>query len=205
MLIKIIITGVIVIILISCDKLSTTTNCFLTKQHLKQIMPNAKNVDIDKYFEPLIDTMKKYEINTLLRMAHFFAQIGHESGSLKYSRELGNTNYFKKYDRRKDLGNTKPGDGARFKGRGLIQLTGYSNYKKYGKYIGIDLTKKQGILERAKLATDVAGWYWNIRRLNALADKDDVYAITRKINGGYNGLRDRQKRLERAKKVKFCN
>jgi putative chitinase len=148
--------------------------------------------------------MKKYQINTPLRVAHFLAQIGHESGSLKYAKELGGKNYFKKYDGRKDLGNTQPGDGARFKGRGLIQLTGRSNYKSYGESIGIDLTKKPQEVEKPTLATDVAGWFWSKNKLNALADKDEVKAITKKINGGYNGLEDRKNRLERAKKTKLC-
>lgn len=106
------------------------------------------------------------------------------------------------YEGRADLGNTQPGDGPRFKGRGLIQLTGRANYKAYGDAIGIDLLDADGCRRVAtdpNLAVDVACWFWETRGLNALADQDDVRAITRRINGGLNGLADRERQLARGK------
>lgn len=100
------------------------------------------------------------------------------------------------------MGNTQKGDGVRFKGRGLIQLTGRDNYKKYGDSISIDLLKKgneQIIATTPKYALDVSLWYWISRKLNRYADRDDIKAVTRRVNGGYNGLADRQAYLNRAK------
>lgn len=144
--------------------------------------------------------MEKYEINTPLRQAHFIAQILHESGSFRYREEIASG---AAYEGRKDLGNTKKGDGKRFKGRGLIQLTGRANYEAYGKSLGREseiLSNPKLVAEEDELNVDVAGWFWDRAKLNALADKDDLKAITRRINGGYTGLADRKAFLERAKK-----
>ncbi|NJO16601.1 MAG: glycoside hydrolase family 19 protein [Thioploca sp.] len=175
--------------------------CYLTEEQLKKIMPYATDINIKKYLTPINYTLKKYEINTPLRVAHFLAQLAHESGSLNYVREIANGTA---YEGRKDLGNTEPGDGPRFKGRGLIQLTGRANYKKYGDSINADLVSNPENLENPDLATDVAGWFWNERKLNPLADQDDIEGITRKINGGTNGLKDREEYLKKAKNAKLC-
>ena len=107
------------------------------------------------------------------------------------------------YEGRADLGNTETGDGKRFKGRGLIQLTGRANYQAYGEYKGQDFTTEDNMKRVAtdpNLATDVAGWFWTeSKSLNQLADIDDVNSITYKINGGYNGLAERKAHLARAK------
>ena len=175
--------------------------CYLTEEQLKKIMPYATDANIKKYLTPINDTLKKYEINTPLRVAHFLAQLAHESGSLKYIREIADGTA---YEGRKDLGNTELGDGPRFKGRGLIQLTGRANYKKYGDSINADLVSNPENLENPGLAADVAGWFWNEHKLNQLADKDDIGEITKKINGGTNGLEDRKNYLEKAKATKLC-
>jgi predicted chitinase len=110
--------------------------------------------------------------------------------------------YRRAYEGRRDLGNTQPGDGPRFKGRGLIQLTGRANYQQYGQAIGRDLlTNEQWrqVADDPNLAVDVACWYWETRRLNPFADQDDITTITRRINGGLNGLTDRQRLLARAR------
>ena len=108
------------------------------------------------------------------------------------------------YEGRKDLGNAQPGDGPRFKGRGLIQLTGRVNYAAYGRSIGVDLTA-DGNWEQSghdpALAVDAACWFWTKHRLNELADLDDLQTITRRVNGGLIGLEDRADHLERAKFV----
>lgn len=129
---------------------------------------------------------------TALRLAHFFAQLGHESGSFRYMEEIASG---QAYEGRKDLGNVQSGDGRRFKGRGPIQLTGRANYRDYGRRIGIDLEAHPEIAAIPSLGMLTACTYWTVKGLNALADADDVEGITRKINGGLNGLADRKERL----------
>lgn len=147
---------------------------------------------------PLInEALEKYNINTPLRISHFLAQIIHESGSFAYTHEIASG---KAYEGRKDLGNINPGDGIKFKGRGYIQLTGRANYKLYGEFLKEDLISFPDLVA-TKYPTDVAGWYWNTRKLNELADKNDLINITKKINGGLNGLKERQLYLDLAKKV----
>lgn len=169
----------------------------LNPAQLKQIAPLVSNARISKYLNALNVTMQKYEINTPLRMAHFLAQILHESGSLRYNEEIASGSA---YEGRKDLGNTQPGDGIKFKGRGLMQLTGRANYKTYGQFIGVNLESNPEVVATT-YAVDVAGWFFATKNLNALADKDDVVTITKRINGGLNGFADRKQYLERAKKV----
>ncbi|QHJ81282.1 MAG: hypothetical protein [Caudoviricetes sp.] len=142
-------------------------------------------------------------INTRFRQASFLAQIGHESGSLVYTKELGGASYFAKYDGRKDLGNTQAGDGARFCGRGLIQVTGRANYAKASQALFGDdrLLKNPELLEQPEWAAKSAVWYWTTRNLNALADQDRFTGITKAINGGTNGLEDRKARYRLALSV----
>ena len=134
-----------------------------------------------------------------LRAAHFLAQVGHECGDLRWPQELADGSA---YEGRQDLGNTEPGDGPRFKGRGLIQLTGRANYVFYGAARGedfVDGDNPERIAADPELAVDVAGWFWQRHDLNAPADADDVEAVTWRIDGGTNGLDDRRTRLVRAK------
>ena len=166
---------------------------------LQGIMPAANDAKVELYLPYLLTKMEDREINTPLCRAHFLAQIGHESGALRYNEELASG---AAYEDRSDLGNTEDGDGRRFKGRGLIQLTGRANYRDYGKSIGIDLTVDENWLQVARdpaLAVDVACWFWETRKLNQLAEDDDVVAVTRRINGGTNGLADRRGYLARAR------
>lgn len=100
-----------------------------------------------------------------------------------------------------NLGNTQPGDGWKFRGRGLMQITGRANYAACGKALGIDLLASPELLEQPATAARAAAWFWTSRGLNALADADDIAGITRKINGGTNGLDDRRARYARAIKV----
>lgn len=143
--------------------------------------------------------MANRAIDTPLRQAHFLAQIGHESGELRFRQEIASG---EAYEGRRDLGNSQPGDGPRFKGRGLIQLTGRANYSAYGKAIGREaelLANPALVASDPELCVDVAGWFWAKRELNGLADLDDLTSITRRINGGLNGLDDRRRLLQRAK------
>ena len=166
---------------------------------LQGIMPAANDAKVELYLPYLLTKMEDREINTPLRRAHFLAQIGHESGALRYNEELASG---AAYEGRSDLGNTADGDGRRFKGRGLIQLTGRANYHDYGKSIGIELTVDENWLKVARdpeLAVDVACWFWETRKLNQIAEDDDVVEVTRRINGGTNGLADRKGYLARAR------
>jgi len=150
---------------------------------LQGIMPTANEVKVALYLPYLLAKMKARETDTSLRRAHFLAQIGHESGALRYNEELASG---AAYENRRDLGNSENDDGRRFKGRGLIQLTGRANYRDYGKSIGVDLTDDENRLKVARdpaLAVDVACWFWQTRKLNQFADDDDVVEVTRRING----------------------
>lgn len=156
----------------------------------------------DRFAGPLTDAMSEYEINTKDRMAAFMAQILHESGMLRYTKEIwGPSAAQVRYEGRKDLGNTEPGDGKRFMGRGLIQTTGRNNYKNTGDALGIDLLSNPEMLETTVLATRSAGWFWKNRGLNELADSGKFETITRRINGGINGLEDRERLFDIARRV----
>jgi len=173
----------------------------LTQQTLQAIFQHATAAQIARFHAPLLATMATAQINTPLRQAHFLAQVGHESGELRYTEELASG---AAYEGRKDLGNTQPGDGKRFKGRGLIQLTGRANYTAFGASIAQDLCTGDTptrVSTDPALCVAAATWFWTTHSLNALADRDDLQAITRTINGGTNGLQDRQRLLDRAKQL----
>jgi putative chitinase len=144
----------------------------------------------------LAETLAKYAITAGLRAAHFLAQTCHESDGFCTTEEYASG---EAYEGREDLGNTRPGDGVRYKGRGLIQLTGRANYAAYGKILGLDLLGKPELTAEPKTSLLVAGEFWTQHKLNALADKNGIIHITRRINGGLNGLADRRARLARAK------
>jgi putative chitinase len=127
-----------------------------------------------------------------LRLAHFMAQLVHESGSFRYMEEIASG---QAYEGRADLGNTEPGDGKRFKGRGPIQITGRANYRTFGRKIGIDIERHPEIAAIPSIGLHLALEYWKDRKLNERADADDVVGITKRINGGTNGIEDRKAHL----------
>jgi len=146
--------------------------------------------------------MAEFEINTPLRQAAFLAQIGHESGGIHWLVELwGPTLAQRRYEDRDDLGNTVAGDGLRFRGRGLLQTTGRSNYLRTGKALGVDLIANPEKLAEPELASRSAGWFWKTHGCNAFADREQFVLLTRRINGGVNGLEDRQRLYEAAKEA----
>lgn len=150
-----------------------------SKDKLSVVMPRALPAKINLYYEPLVTGMKKYAITSNLRMAHFIAQLGHETASFRYAEEIADGSA---YEGRRDLGNTEPGDGKRFKGRGLIQLTGRANYTAYSKDSGVDyVAKPQLVASDPFVAVDVACWYWDTRKINRSADKDDVKVVTKRL------------------------
>lgn len=131
-----------------------------------------------------------------LRLAHFMAQIAHESGGFRYMEEIASG---AAYEGRTDLGNTQTGDGKRYKGRGPIQLTGRAGYRTFGRKVGIDIEAHPEVVALPSFGLLIACMYWDDRKLNALADADDVVAVTKRINGGVNGLADRKAHLVKAK------
>ena len=173
----------------------------ITAQQLLQILPNAGAKA--GVFVPVLNTaMLRYQIVGAKRVAAFVAQIGHESGQLVYVREIwGPTPAQAKYEGRKDLGNTVPGDGLKYRGRGLIQITGRANYAACGEALGLDLINQPELLEQPKNACLSAAWFWAVNGLNTLADADKFEAITRRINGGLNGQADRLKLWSKAMAV----
>ena len=160
-------------------------------------MPNAGS-RADTYLPIINGWAEHFHINTPLRMAHYLAQIAHESGELRYTKELASG---KAYEGRKSLGNTQPGDGVRFKGRGLIQITGRANYSAYANYCGFDVVRCPELLERPLGATKSSMWVFQKFGCNELADADNLKAIRKRINGGFNGLAQCEVYLERAKKA----
>ena len=125
-----------------------------------------------------------------------------KSDQLKYMREIwGPTAAQARYEGRVDLGNTQSGDGPKYRGRGLIQITGRSNYKTCGEALGLDLINQAELLEKPQHACMSAAWFWATRGHNTLADEGKFETITRRINGGLNGLADRQMLYARALKV----
>lgn len=180
----------------------------ITVKQLLAIMPNAlsyvaKNKNFAGYsLESIVLRMNKYAkefgIDSPQRWAHYLAQIAHESLELRYSEEIASG---KAYEGRKDLGNIYKGDGVRFKGRGLIQLTGRTNYTAYKDFCGFDVVRQPELLAKPVGAVRSSMWFWKSNGLNALADRDEFTAITKRINGGTNGIEDRRKYLARAKRV----
>lgn len=169
----------------------------LTIDQLNACMPYAgERAPI--FIECLNTAMHEFGIDTLARQACFLAQIAHESGSLKYTLEIADGSA---YEGRKDLGNTHVGDGKRFKGRGLIQLTGRANYTACGEALGRDLIADPSYLETPMGASRSAAWFWKDRGLNDLADQGAFGSITKKINGGFNGLDDRIRHYVKARKA----
>jgi putative chitinase len=143
-----------------------------------------------------------YEINTPLRIAHFVAQAAHESGGFRWMQEIwGPTAAQRKYEGRADLGNVCVGDGKRYAGRGVFQLTGRANYRTVGARLGLDLEDEPELAADPTISVLIACDYWRSRKINPLADADDIMRVTRKVNGGLNGIEDRMLRLARAKEI----
>lgn len=171
----------------------------ITPELLRKVAGSTVNKDVvDGLARYLPAEMEKAGINTKLRIAHFLAQIGHESDHFRTTREYASG---AAYEGRRDLGNVKAGDGKKYRGRGVIQITGRANYEKYGKKIGVDLVRYPEKAETPEISVKTAIAYWTDHNLNVYADKDDLRTITKRINGGYNGLNSRLAMLENAKRA----
>lgn len=170
----------------------------VTKAQLKACMPLVTAENLEKFTDPLNETLERYDIKSPQRLSCFIAQIAHESGSLRYVRELATG---EAYEGRLSLGNRFPGDGRKYKGRGLIQITGRTNYQNLSNSFGVDFINNPTLLEGPLYASLSAGWFWDLRKLNELADVMDFKKITLRINGGYNGYEDRLKYFEYCKQT----
>ncbi|RVD80048.1 glycoside hydrolase family 19 protein [Pseudomonas koreensis] len=173
----------------------------MTQQQLLQILPNART-EAGVFVSALNTAMQHYQIVGSKRAAALLAEIGHESGQLRYVREIwGPTAAQRGHEGREDLGNTVLGDGRKYCGRGLIQITGRANYTKCGEALGLNLITHPELLELPQHAAMSAAWFWKQNGLNDLADQDQFNTITRRINGGLNGLADRMALWEKARAV----
>ncbi len=172
----------------------------VTDQQLRKIMPFSSSTRRAILTPALCKALDEFDISTNLRIAAFLAQIAHESGSLTYLQEIASG---AAYEGRADLGNTQPGDGVRYKGRGLIQITGRANYLKCGEALGLDLIANPNFLTAPDPAAKSAAWFWKTHGCNELADTQNFDAITKKINGGLNGKKERDQFYAIAKEINF--
>lgn len=201
----------------------------ITEENFKALIPDV-NWNYAKQYVPLFETvLPQYDINTSLRKAHFLAQVAHESGGFKYVVE--NLNYsakalygvFRKYFPTMDAanlyarqpqkianklyanrmgnGNETSNDGWNYRGRGLIQLTGKDNYQALSTTTGKDFIATPELVEQPEWALTSACWFWKNRNINKYADADDIHMVTKLINGGTNGLANRQHYLDEFKKL----
>lgn len=168
----------------------------ITEELLKQIYPFSKQSNRIKYLPYFNIYLPDYEVNTKQRMCAYFAQIGVESDQLNYCEEIASG---KAYEGRKDLGNTEVGDGVKFKGRGLIQVTGKINYQKISKIYHVDFVSNPELLSTPEWAVKSSFWFWEDKELNTLADQEKFELITRKINGGLTGYKERLELYEQCK------
>ena len=202
----------------------------LTESQVRQILPLLPVPKLQQYLPHLNEAMRAFEINTLLRTAAFIAQTAHESGqytrmleSLYYTKAAGLMSTWPKrfpteasalpylrneqllgnfvYANRMGNGNSASGDGFRYRGRGVIQLTGRDGYKRAGDALGLDLVGSPELVQTPEVAFQVAGLYWKSNGLNALADVPDFKSITQRINGGQHGAAERLAFYESAKRV----
>jgi putative chitinase len=202
----------------------------ITSDNLKKLFKNTNISTLSEFVEPLNEVLSFYEINNTRRISMFLSQVGHESAGLTARRENLNYSaqglnkifpkYFVRagrdanlyarnpekianlvYANRMGNGNEASGDGYRYRGRGLIQLTGKSNYEAFAADMEMSLNETITWLETAEGATWSAGWFWDSRDLNEWADKGDVLTVTKRINGGTNGLEDRKSHYESALRI----
>src|SRR4051794_13019890 len=181
----------------------------LTAEQLQSIMPRLSTSRNTELLPFLTAAMAEFAIEAPARAAAFLAQLAHESGQFRFMEEIwGPTDAQRRYEPvtklAQDLGNSEAGDGRRFKGRGPIQLTGRTNYKRFGDLLGVDLVAEPTRAATPEVAFRVAGLFWSKKGLNELADTatDDAFTeITRRINGGSNGLPERQAFYAVARKV----
>jgi len=171
----------------------------LTEEQLYRAVYELSREDARALLPHVQRMLAEASITTAQRAAALLAQVAHESAGLKAMVEEASG---QAYEGRHDLGNTQPGDGPRYKGRGWIQLTGRANYARAGAALGLPLEADPALAAGPEVAARVAAWYWTTRGLNALADigtEEAFRQMTRRINGGENGIDDRLRRWAKAK------
>lgn len=168
----------------------------ITPDILRKIAPQANAAIIEGLARYLTIVLPDYDIASPKRVLYFLGQAAEETAGFKTLVEYASG---KEYEGRHDLGNDQPGDGVRYKGRGIFQLTGKSNYRHIGEVLGLDLLNHPELAADPKVAVLTACIYWNERKLSDFADVDDIVNITRRINGGLNGFEDRKTFTARAK------
>jgi len=178
----------------------------IIEEQLRSIYTRLSPEKAAEYLPLLLAVCVEFEIDTPLRLSAFLAQIGHESGEFRWFEEIWKpTAAQRRYEPPSELaarlGNIHPGDGHRYRGRGVIQLTGRHNYREAGNALQIDLVAQPDLAATPAIAFRTAGWFWANRNLNKMADEQDIYGITKKINGGLNGIGARIDYYERAKMV----
>lgn len=172
----------------------------ITASMLNKIAPGANQTIVNGLVPYLNKYLPQYQIDTIGRMKHFFGQAAEESASFRTLTEYASG---AEYQGRTDLGNTEPGSGVRYKGRGIFQITGKFNYDAIGKKLGVDLVNNPTLAATPEIAVETACIYWATRNLSGIADSslsayDTCVAITKKINGGTNGLDVRWLMTQRA-------
>ena len=172
----------------------------INQSQLLQAVPFLYKPRLDEFVASFNMWAIHFGINTPMRMAHYLAQVFHESGSLRYAEEIASG---AKYEGRKDLGNIMPGDGVKYKGRGFIQLTGRANYTAFKKseFCTADVVANPKKVAEFPLNQVASMWFWQTHKCNEWADRDNVDRVTRIINGGTNGLTQRKALLAKFKKV----
>lgn len=177
--------------------LSTIPPNFLWKVAIRRpgFRNGSQNKIINAIWPLYIQVLKEYSIDNDNRVCSFTGQVCHESDQFCTAEEYASG---ASYENRRDLGNIHTGDGIKYKGRGLIQITGRDNYDKYGKMIGVDLINNPMLAAVPLNSLHIACYFWNDHKLSELADKEDIEGVTRKINGGLNGLDERQEATDRA-------
>jgi predicted chitinase len=197
--------------------MNPSTAVLVSAEQLLVIMPKLELSQAEAFVPSLNAAMFEFEIVNRARISAFLAQLAHESWQLRKWVEMAHSHGVpgcslcatkgphkagEQYEGRIALGNTQPGDGVKFAGRGPIQLTGRANYEAAARAIKVaDLVKDPAVATKPEVGFRIAGWYWQSRGCNPLADQGDFREITRKINGGFNGLEDRERYWATAKTV----
>ena len=171
----------------------------VTADRLRMLTPTAKPWIISSLTASFAPVVEPYGIlASPRRLCHFLAQAAHESAGFRTLEEFGGATYWSRYEGRADLGNTISGDGVRYHGRGIFQLTGRANYRAMGGKISVGLEDEPHLAAEGDVSLRTACEYWRSRRLDVPADSNDIREVTRRINGGFNGLADRQTYFRRA-------
>ena len=173
----------------------------VTRERLLRLTPSANAAIVAGIAERFDQLADDHDITTSRRICHFLAQAAHETDGFRTLEEYGGPAYFIRYEGRRDLGNIQAGDGIRYHGRGIFQLTGRANYRRFGRRIGLDLEAEPERAKEPETSLRVAFAYWAERAINPAADADDVERVTKLINGGRNGLAERARYLEKAKGI----